>query len=106
MGVTITKTKDVVQALLQNHRSLRDSDERLICNVWVLDLIKIGVKYDQISGQELMNHFVQGNLTNPESIRRVRQKIQEEDQSLRGKFYKNRKAKTEAIKKELGYDIN
>jgi hypothetical protein len=45
--------------------------------------------------------FSDGELTSPESIRRVRQKLQEQNEDLRGYKYKKRIENQERIKQQL-----
>ncbi len=76
---------------------LRDCDRCLILSVW------------QIQSPGLMNEpfrtfaklFIEGKLAAPESIRRTRQKIQEEHPSTRGELYHKRHALQEDVKEEL-----
>ena len=52
-----------------------------------------------------MKMFAENKLTNPESIRRMRAKIQEENPEYRGKVYKFRNHKKQKEwRQDLGYD--
>ena len=48
-------------------------------------------KTELMSGFDFLEVFSQGKLTHPESIRRCRQKIQEQNPELRGGNYNQRK---------------
>jgi len=101
MSIEITRTKARVKALLQAHSHLRDNDPRLICNIWADDMQRINLDPNQTSSKLFMLHFINGNITNPESIRRSRAKLQEEEPELRGKSYTERHKKSEDIKEQL-----
>jgi hypothetical protein len=89
--------KEKVKILLKENPHLRDSDERLIANIW----------FNESNGVDNKHQFLllysQGKLTNAESIRRCRQKIQEECEHLRGTLYFKRQLNQDKIKQELGY---
>lgn len=84
---------------LQAYPFLRDDDERLLANMWAED--------NKLLGAGDLNSFLKllasKQLTSSESIRRVRQKIQEEHPELRGAKYKARHDHAEKIQKDLGY---
>jgi hypothetical protein len=51
-----------------------------------------------------MQMYAKSQLTNTESIRRMRQKVQEENKHLRGKLYKGKQTtKQDEWKAKLGY---
>jgi len=77
--------KDVIIDLLTNKEHLRDNDQALIANIWWRELVTQGK--DKSSAFEMLKVFSEGKLSNPESIRRSRQKIQEEQPELRGDSY-------------------
>jgi hypothetical protein len=81
--------KDKVKFLLDTYPHLRDNDFKLIANYYFYE-----VGHDDIntmSALDFLEMFATGKLTHSESIRRVRQKIQEDNPHLRGKSYKRRK---------------
>ena len=51
-----------------------------------------------LTAQELLTDYANGKLTNAEAIRRSRQKIQEQEPSLRGKNYQGRMAEEEVVR--------
>lgn len=67
-GFFMTKLHDIVKDLLEKNPTLRDSDRKLIWQVWVIDG---SVKDGYLDSNSFMD------ATHPESVRRVRQKIQE-----------------------------
>jgi hypothetical protein len=87
-------TKDKVKGLLEASANCRDDDNVLIATMW----------YEENLAESLsafLNDLANGKLTSPESIRRCRQKLQEENPSLRGDNYKQRHKETTKVKKEL-----
>ena len=95
-----TTTKDKVKGLLINYPHLRDSDERLIATYWMKEA---GSKdaLDSMTATQFLLNYVSGAYTSPESIRRMRQKIQEQDESLRGKSYSKRKKLEENVRSKI-----
>lgn len=85
----IQKIKDVVHELLIQRPQTRDCDRKLMAYVWSKEL---GGMYTlaNISGFDFLKYFADGKLSSPESIRRARQKIQEENPNLRGDTYVER----------------
>lgn len=87
--------------LLTENPHLMDDDHKLVSNVWYQDLKRMNIEPSEVSGYRLLEIISEGKLTNPESIRRSRQKVQEEFPQLRGKNYQSRKANQEAIKLQV-----
>ena len=85
------KIYDLVKEILTDYPETRDSDKKLIWNVWdELDFIDQS-EYNCIHYEDFMN------APSTESIRRCRQKIQEKNPELRGskKVQEYRKIKQE-----------
>ncbi len=93
--------KDRVKALLVKHPHLRDSDNRLIATIWKYDLINMNLSHYRISGYDFLVLYSEGKLTNAETIRRVRQKLQEENPELRGTVNDLRKQQAEEVRKDI-----
>lgn len=87
---------DKVKQLLRHRPHLRDDDYKLIANVWHSE-----IKGTQLDAFGFLQMFSEGKLANPESIRRIRQKLQEEFPELRGEKYKRRHQETEKVKGDL-----
>ena len=97
--------KEKVKSLLMNNPSNRDSDNKLIANYWHFELLKKGVDLNELSAFDLLKHYAESKLTNAESIRRMRAKLQEEHPELRGKKYQLRQTTLKnKVRKELGYE--
>ena len=96
---------DKVVNLLTKHPSLRDSDERLIANIWYNHTKNVG----EIDAITLLSRFAEGKLPSYQSISRCRMKIQEEKPDLRGKKWAKRHSKQQLVKdeiKEIGAMLN
>jgi len=77
-GINLTKTKyDYILHLLEKYPQNRDSDETLISNMWYNELKQQGTDSREITGFQLLEMLAANKLTPPETIRRIRQKIQE-----------------------------
>jgi len=94
--------KEVIIELLTNKEHLRDNDQALIANIWWRELVTQGK--DKLTAFEMLKVFSEGKLSNPESIRRSRQKIQEEQPELRGESYRARHREQDSVKEQLGYN--
>lgn len=101
MEIELIKTKDRVQRILSLVDYSRDDDNILIHYIWNEDLINKGLDAKYITAYRFFEMFSDGELTSPESIRRVRQKLQEQNEDLRGYKYKKRMDNQERIKQQL-----
>ena len=63
-----------VRSLLRKHPHLRDNDRKLASCIWHKEA---GLPHSLKSGHDLLEMYAEGKLTNAESIRRTRQKIQQ-----------------------------
>ena len=78
----------LIRSLLEADTKYRDNDNKLIATFWFKQL---GDSIDNMQGYDLLKHFANGNLTNTETIRRIRQKIQQTTPDLRGVNYNKRR---------------
>ncbi len=97
----MAKIKDRVKALLVKHPHLRDSDNKLIATIWKIDLRNMDLNIFGIPASDFLYFYSEGRLTNAETIRRVRQKIQEENPELRGTVNEARQEQGEAVRKNI-----
>lgn len=86
-----------VKDLLITKPETRDNDNLLLSMIWKDDIMS---RNDSSTSKDLFNLLANGELTNFESVRRVRQKIQEENPELRGKKYKYRVGELEIETKQ------
>jgi hypothetical protein len=91
-----------VKQRLETSTKMRDDDSLLIADIWREELAELGAK----SVYDVLNAIAGRMVTSPESIRRSRQKLQQEFWYLRGKVYQLRMEKQEEVLKELGYGKN
>tara|TARA_R110001583_G_scaffold22461_3_gene84302 strand:+ start:4032 stop:4349 length:318 start_codon:yes stop_codon:yes gene_type:complete len=98
------KTKEIIKNLLIKYPNLKDSDNKLIANYWNLELKNKNKDIDNMTASDLLSMYASSQLTNTESIRRMRAKLQEDYPELRGKAYQLRKGKIQdKWRKDLGY---
>tara|TARA_R110000824_G_scaffold4623_7_gene22259 strand:- start:409 stop:819 length:411 start_codon:yes stop_codon:yes gene_type:complete len=91
---------DEVELFLKNHKVLRDSDERLMANIWAKHIGIDTLEY--LNAKDILTMLSTGKLPSYESISRCRRKLQEEMPDLRGQQWLARQEKmTKEIKKEL-----
>jgi len=90
--------KEVQQRLI-NSTKMRDDDALLMADIWRQELAELGAK----SVYDVLNAIAGRMVTSPESIRRSRQKVQQDYPNLRGTVYNQRHAKEIEVLKELGY---
>lgn len=89
--------KPKVDKLLGSYPHLRDDDNKLIATIWRSEVNNI----EDISGIKMLKIFAEGSLTSPESIRRMRQKLQEENENYRGENYAKRHKEKDNIKQNI-----
>ena len=99
--MNILKNKDIVLNLLQNHIHLRDNDFKLLANVWHKHFTNLGIDPGMHSASFLLAMLAEGKLPNSESVRRIRQKLQEEFKDLRGVNYAKRHNQKKKVKEQL-----
>ncbi len=88
------KLKERVKELLVNQIDTRDNDNLLISQIWLDE----GVPVNSI---DFLIKYSKGGFTSAESIRRARQKLQEEHENLRGEKYNERQRKGEEIRQTI-----
>ena len=97
------QVKETVELLLQFHPKYRDCDKMLSARIWT-EQIGGYEHLEKMTAKEFLNSYVNGGiLYSQESIGRVRRKLQEENQNLRGLKYKDKQEQQNQVKNELGY---
>ena len=84
----ITGKKEIVKSALTRFPKTRDSDYMLIAFIWWQELPEEAKQNEAVKA--FFVRLSKGDFSNPESIRRARQLIQAQEESLRGKTYKHR----------------
>ena len=96
----IKNKKFVVKDILTNYPKARDNDSLLLAHVWVY---QCGGKVyaEDITMWDFVMDFIEKRFAEVEPITRCRRKLQEVDESLRGKKYKERHKLECAVKEEI-----
>ena len=96
----LSKTKEKVITLLQQHPHLRDSDERLVATFWMTEA---GGKdaLERMTSLEFLMKYIEGVYTSSDSITRMRRKVQEDNESLRGQTYYKRQKLEKEFREEI-----
>jgi len=95
------QVKDRVRLLLEKHPHLRDDDYKLYATFIAYE-IGGKDKLKQMSGYALLTDIADGKYVHFESVRRIRQKIQEQEPNLRGENYNKRRRGGEETSKRIG----
>lgn len=85
-----------VYAVLTDLPETRDNDRILLAYIWAKES-RAGTV------EEFLTELVEGDLTHFESIRRIRQKIQEQHVALRGEKYESRHGYEGAVCEQLSF---
>jgi hypothetical protein len=95
----IIKIKPTVEELLIRSKACRDSDSYLILSVWAEQQPEI--KDPNFLFKDFAEALMRDIFANAESIRRIRQKLQEENPHLRGDSYESRHASAVTMREEI-----
>lgn len=96
----IKSIQNLVRNILTEYPQTRDNDKLLVFKIW-------GIQNPKIRDNEYLLHdfareFIFGNtFTDTETIRRTRQKLQENHSNLRGRSYGNRHCISAQVRKEI-----
>lgn len=93
---SLGNTKETVEELLRKYPRLRDNDNALIANIWDMEMRQQGLSQGQA-----LKHFADGLLTSSETIRRTRQKLQEQHEELRGNKYTSRQVSGDEVRRQI-----
>jgi hypothetical protein len=85
-----------VYAILTDHPLSRDDDRVLLANIWMKEI-------EGIERKDFLSHFLKGDLSNPETITRVRRKLQEKHVKLRGEKWEGRHKMEGAVCQQLTF---
>jgi len=91
-----------VEKLLQSSPELRDSDDRLLANIFWNHIPKQRFTEQELEGiTKFLQMLADGQLPDYGSVKRCRQKLQQLFPALRGKLYEKRHKRAKAVKKEI-----
>jgi hypothetical protein len=101
------KTKETIRKLLIKTPYLRDSDNKLIATIWFKEIEAKELDPNTISAYDFLKLYAASAVSNAETIRRMRAKLQEECPELRGEVYNLRKGIIQdKWRNDLGYENN
>ena len=86
-----------VKGFLIKYPILRDSDERLMANIWAKHL----GDPSYVNGTDILRMLARKELPSYESISRCRRKIQQSTPYLRGEKWEKRHKRSKEIRKEI-----
>ena len=95
----INNIKSTVKNILTSDPDTRDNDRLLILKIWATQEPKL--RDPNFSFKAFGASFREGDYIDPESIRRTRQKLQEEFEYLRGRNYQGRQKHSGEVKKSF-----
>lgn len=99
----ILRYKEKIEELLLERQDVRDND--LYLYFWLCR--RLGIDLTKITGFDLIRGMKRGEYPYFESVRRTRQKLQEECPLLRGKYWNQRHGKEDKeVQEELAYIYN
>lgn len=93
--------KDLITHVLVKKPKTRQDDFLLILQVWILELGDEADESLKSSMRTLLTAFRDGKISNFETIRRCRQKIQEQVVNLRGSNYRIRHEHAEGVRESI-----
>jgi altronate dehydratase len=96
----INAIHDLVKHYLTINPKHRDNDNSLIATIWAKECGGMST-VTNISAYEFLKLFADRKLTNPETIRRARQRIQQEYPELRGETYLERQQESKYVKQNI-----
>ena len=99
------KTKEIIKQMMLDKPHLKDNDNKLIAAYWFKELKHLNIDSKTITALDFLHKYANTELTNAETIRRMRAKLQEEHPELRGRAYEIRQETIQnKWRNELGYD--
>ena len=91
-----------IERLLQSNPELRDSDDRLLANIYFNHIPNSKYSEEEHKGiMKFLKMIAEGQLPDYGSVKRCRQKLQQLYPALRGKLYEKRHKRAKVVKKEL-----
>ena len=102
MQKRIFRLMDEVKLYLKKHKVLRDSDDRLMANIWA----KYIGHTEFLTATDVLSMLSKSELPSYESISRCRRKLQEEFPELRGEKWLERHKRAAIVKKEINHFYN
>lgn len=85
-----------VYSVLTDFPRSRDDDRLLLTTIWLKEM-------KDLENPDFLYHFVSGSLSNPETITRIRRKLQEQHPCLRGEKWEIRHQMEGAVCQQLTF---
>ena len=98
------KNYDAVKQILISHQSARSDYKRLLVFLWETELYNYGILNPPLN--KFFTLLMEGILSHPESIMRIRRKVQQDHPELKGISNDMSKDLQDETKKDLGYNIS
>ena len=99
------KTKEIIKQMMLDKPHLKDNDYKLIAAYWFTELKHPNIDSKTITALDFLHKYDNAELTNAETIERMRAKLQEEHPELRGRAYEIRQETIQNKRRnDLGYD--
>lgn len=95
------EVKQRVRNILETNKEARDCDRLLISIIWEKEFRDTYGNPDYYDARTFFDELKEGLFTSSETIRRCRQRLQEENESLRGLKYKQRKQLGEEVRQSI-----
>ena len=92
-----------VAAILLKHPETRDNDRMLCVYYWQQQLLDSGRNPNTMDIADFFMAYTFTDLSDAQTITRLRRKLQMERQQFRGKKWAEKQAKQEKVKQDLGY---
>jgi hypothetical protein len=94
------EVKQRVKSILERSKFARDCDRTLLALIWTQDVKDLYIE-NGLDAPDFLRMLADGELTSSETIRRCRQRLQEENESLRGLKYKVRQKLGEEVRNTI-----
>ena len=91
------EVKQRVKSILEVNKDAKDCDRTLLALIWTQDVKDLYIE-NGLDAPDFLRMLASGELTSSETVRRCRQRLQEENESLRGYKYKLRKQLGEEVR--------
>lgn len=96
--VRIIKIKPTVERILKEFPDTRDNDRLLLLKVWAEQVPELRNNFSFVDFSKI---YLSGKLVDTESVRRSRQKIQEQQPQLKGNFHHKRKESEQEMRTNI-----
>lgn len=97
MAYKVIKSKSLIKSVLEDHPECRDCDNKLIARIWMFEM-----RTNSDLQNSILTSLYYSKLMSPTTIIRTRRIVQNENENLRGKKYKQR---TTTLESEARLDI-